>query len=698
GDRNRGRNKKDKKSAKNLAEKEAQENLYREFFDFSAEARTCPPSRLFEMLRAEKAKAVEVRLVYPKERLMDSTFENVFSRDNPFADYLKKLLQETFNTTILPSMEKELRREFIDRAEMQALDIIERNLRNLVLLHPLDRRRVLAIDPGFNHGCKLAALDEFGNILALDSVFTTGSGERKRKAAERISALIRKFHLTVVGIGNGTGSRETENFIANLLSEQFSSEDIGYTAINEAGASAYAASPLGKEELPSYNILQREAISIGRRIQDTLQELVKIDPALLGIGMEIRDLKSKDVRNVLADLLEYAVNLAGADLNRASASFLKYIAGLNPITAQRICDYRKKNGPFKNREDLKKVPGLSEDAYHYAVGFLRIPSGYEPLDSTWIHPDQYGAARKILEKFGFAAEDLKSEEKRKEIAQKVQEADLPALASEFELGILALHDMLNEFVHPGLDRRLALPGLIFKKGTLRFEDLKEGMELVGTVQNVVNFGAFIDIGLPQSGLVHISVMGDQFVRDAHQKVVLGDIVKVWVVKADPVQKRISLTMIPPGHERTRYSGPKNRKPDRESVGAENAPAVQSDQENRSSSRPDRNFSSDRNRRSSDSDREFRSKDRSSDRPRRDRDRSIDSEEGQNSRNRNFSRERRDKTDKKQSFSRDHSTLEIPSAKAKKVVPLSDEMKKGKEPMRSFSDLAQFFGISKPEEE
>lgn len=690
--------KKDKKILRDLAEKEAMENQYREFYHFSADVRTCPASRLFGLLRAEKANVIEVRLDYPKDRLLEATFENVFSKDHPHLDYLKKILQDTFDKVLFSAMEKELRREFIERAEVQTLDIIVRNLRNLVLLRPLDRRRVLAIDPGFNHGCKLVALDEFGNILALDSVFTTGSGERKRKAAERITALIRKFNLTVIGIGNGTGSREAENFIANLLVDQFSGQDIGYAVVNEIGSSSYAASPLGKEELPTYNTLFREAVSVGRRIQDPLHELVKIDPALLGVGVEIQDLKTKDVRAILAELLESAVNFAGADLNRASASYLKYIAGLNPITAQRICDYRKKNGPFKTREELKKVAGISEDAWHYAIGFLRIPSGYEPLDTTWIHPVDYDRAKKILEKFGFTSDDIKSEDRRNEIAKRVAEADLPALASEFDMELLDIQHLLNEFVHPGLDRRSTLSGLIFKKGTLRLEDLKEGMELIGTVQNVVNFGAFIDIGLPQSGLVHISVMGDQFVRDAHQKVVLGDIVKVWVVKVDPVQKRISLTMIPPGHERIRYSGSKNRKQDQDPSANNTSASSQSKMEKNPSYRSGRNDSSEKNHRYSDSGREMRSKDRNSERFRRDRDHSSDSGDGQNIRSSHFSRERRERMDKKQAFSRDRSSVEIPSTKVKKVAPLSDEMKKGKEPMRSFSDLAQFFGISKQDEE
>ncbi|MDR0336759.1 MAG: helix-hairpin-helix domain-containing protein [Planctomycetaceae bacterium] len=594
-------------------------------------------------------------------------------------------------------------------AEKQAIRVFSRNLRHLLLQPPLYRKRVLALDPGYKHGCKMVPLDEFGNVLDFETVYLAGSAERKEKAVQKIADMIQKYKISVIAIGNGSGSRETEELASGMIASRFADTDLAYVIVNESGASVYSASPIAKEEFPDYDPLLRGAVSIGRRLQDPLNELVKIDPASLGVGMYQHDLKNKHLKNTLTDVVESCVNFAGVDLNTATPAILRYVAGLNHMTAKRIHEYRLLHGPFRNRDEIKKVSGLGEVAFTHAAGFLKIHDGTNPLDATWIHPESYHLAAKILEKLGFSVDDLKNNEKVKEIAAKIATEKMGELASrlatELEVGLFTVRDTLDDLSRPGRDPRESLPPPIFKKGILHVEDLTPGMELTGTVSNVVDFGAFVDIGLHDSGLVHISQMADQFIRDAHEKVSVGDIVRVWVVEADLKRKRVSLTMRPPGtekqpssehHTETRRESYRNeyreRSDNQSSLSTEKKPFKQSS-EHRDRQHNSENRSAEKNRPQHETSKnhdgnQFSRKDvhRQDNRNNRDRDRHN------RGHHEHGNRERGNRNQPK-SF--------VAAPKAKELKPISEKMRQGKEALRSFGDLAQFLGriqVSDPTEE
>lgn len=701
-DKNKNQKKKDKKSEKEQ-EEERIRNLYRDYFDFSIDIRSCPSHRTLAISRAEKAGIIRVRLDLPAERITAAARDMMLSKEDlPNKEFLSGCLDDALARLLVPSMEREIRRELQDKAEEQSVQVFAKNLRNLLLQKPLLRRRVLALDPGFRHGCKLAALDEFGNVLAHDTVFTTGGAERRKKAAAKITDLINKYNLSIIAIGNGTGCREAEQFISEILTSDYADKDVAYIIVNEAGASVYSVSPLAKEEFPDYNPLIRGAISIGRRLQDALNELVKIDPGNLGIGMYQHDLKNKTLKDALSTVVESCVNHVGVDLNSATPAILRYVSGLNQLTALRIYEYRVANGPFRKREQLLGVPGIGAASYTHAAGFLRLPDGFEPLDSTWIHPESYDLARSILEKIGFTPDDLKKPDRKVLLDQKLKELDPKALAEEFQTGVLTITDILEQFTRPGRDPRTDLPTPIFKKGVLKLEDLKVGMELTGTVLNVVDFGAFIDIGLHQSGLVHISQLGDQYVKDAHQSVSVGDVVKVWVVEVDLERNRLSLTMIEPGTERPkRQDRPHrdNRNRVKEETGSENRPTENHSDAPRRSDRPDDNAQN------------YRRDDRRGDRRgdgRRNDDRGNDDRKSDDRRgsfrrddrrpNREGGRNFNDRNDNRRGGSNEeYRPVRVFQGQPKKAKPISDAMRSGREPMRSFGDLAQFFHL-KPEDE
>ncbi len=506
-------------------------------------------------------------------------------------------------------------------------------------------------------------------------------------AIQKIADMIRKFNITVIAIGNGTGCRETEEAVSKMIAEQFkdSSADAGlaYVIVNEAGASVYSASPIAKEEFPNYDLMLRGAVSIGRRLQDPLNELVKIEPASLGVGMYQHDLKNKQLQETLTEVVESCVNFVGVDLNSATPPILRYVAGLNQMTARRIYDFRRENGPFRNREDLKKVVGFGEVAFTHSAGFLKITGGENPLDATWIHPESYGPAQKVLEKLGFGVDDLKNPEKVKEIAAKIAEEKIGELASRFaselagtsdEIGLFAIRDILESLQRPGRDPRETLPKPIFKKGVLHMDDLSVGMELTGTVLNVVDFGAFVDIGLHDSGLVHISQMANRFLRDAHEKVAVGDTVRVWVMEVDPKRHRISLTMLPPGTEK---QAPQRREERRERP--DRPPQHQAPRPKNEGDAPPR-----QNRGPHDPSRHEGAARPGGDRAKRDERRRGGSGGGRDGRN----DQRRD--DRRGGQERVPRTF-VAAPKEKELKPISEDMKKGKEPMRSFGDLAQLLG-------
>ena len=524
---------------------------FQDYFDYREEIRRIPPHRVLAINRGERARVLRVKLESDLQAMVNLLDEMLVPPGHPHADYLRGCARDALSRLILPSLERDVRRELTDRAESHAVGVFAKNLRNLFLQPPVHNQRLLAVDPGFKSGCKLAALDEFGNLLGHGVIFLVGKPDRREEARQKVLDLIRQHQLTVAVIGNGTACRHAEDFFAELLEKDLKDRGVAYVIVNEAGASVYSTSRLGREELPECDATLRGAISIGRRLQDPLSELVKIDPANIGVGLYQHDVKAKHLRTSLDEVVESCVNYVGVDVNTASPALLRYVSGLNQLTARRLYEHRRERGPFRTREQLREVPGLGEATFVQAAGFLKIPNGDNPLDTTWIHPESYPAANRVLERLHGAAADLSQKETAAALAERIAQIDLESLAKELEVGLLTLKDILANLARPGRDPREDLPAPIFKRGVLNLEDLAPGMELTGTVLNVVDFGCFVDIGMHDSGLVHVSRLADRFIRDPHDVVAVGDIVKVWVMEIDKERRRVSLTMVPPGSERAK---------------------------------------------------------------------------------------------------------------------------------------------------
>ena len=419
-------------------------------------------------------------------------------------------------------------------------------MRHLFLQPPVAERRVLAIDPAFKSGCKVVVVDPYGTPLEHDVLHIVGKSEKREEAAAKLTALVQKHDVQVIAIGNGAAGRETENFVSELVAGPLADRGLEYVIVNEAGASVYSTSPLGREELPQHDASIRSAISIGRRLQDPLSELVKIAPANIGVGLYQHDVRAKHLHASLDAVVESCVNYVGVDVNTASPALLRYVSGLSQAIAKGIAEWRAAKGAFVNRQQLREVPGFGEATYVQAAGFLKIGGGSNPLDATWIHPESYAVAERVLERLGASVQDLSGRERADALAKQLGGLDLDALAQEFEVGRLLLDDIVEQLTRPGRDPREDLPRPFFKKGVLKLEDLEVGMELMGAVLNVVDFGAFVDIGLHDSGLVHISQLSRKFVSDPHNLLAVGQVVKVWVLELDKTRRRVALTMIPPG--------------------------------------------------------------------------------------------------------------------------------------------------------
>jgi uncharacterized protein len=716
---------------------------YKDYFQFSESARRIPPHRILALNRGEKEGPIQVKLEWDAEAVHRTALGKMPLADHPHGEFLKKTAEDAVNRLILPSLEREIRRELTEEAEAHAVKVFARNLHSLLMQPPLRGKRVLAIDPGFRTGCKIATLDEHGGLLedivifphappskpskkkkeesalspqanapspsepsqtTLASVSVSGSSaptalteikpetvgaecasdptlasqvdqvsvtttssigpsssatqaeaiavvsfgngsttessassevggeaaasqqsssippipagppasdeqssaDRKEKAAlkrqeakAKLLSLISKHRVQVIAIGNGTACRETEEFIAELISEADSRKgefqvqssagspditksesvkttaesaeasgptsmasspapgpetpaeppELAYVIVNEAGASVYSASAVGREEFPQYDATLRGTISIGRRLQDPLSELVKIDPQSIGVGLYQHDVNPRHLKESLETVIESSVNLVGVDLNSASVPLLRHVSGLNQLAARDLVDYRKQNGPFKNREQLLQVPNIGPARYVQAAGFLKIPDGENPFDRTWIHPESYPATQKLLAEIGFSPEMLGDKQKTEELREKLKALSPEEVCARLEVGLPTLRDIIDALSRPGRDPRDDLPPPIFKKGILKLEDLQPGMELKGTVLNVVDFGAFIDIGLKDSGLVHISQMANRYIKSPYEVVSVSDVVTVWVMSVDQDRRRVSLTMIKPGTER-----------------------------------------------------------------------------------------------------------------------------------------------------
>jgi transcriptional accessory protein Tex/SPT6 len=552
------------------------ENEFRDYFQYTEQVLRVPPHRILALNRGERAKVIRIRLEADFEAMYREAETLLGPKDHPHADFLKPIARDALTRLVIPSLERDIRREMTDFAETHAVDVFAKNLRNLLLVAPVRNRRVMALDPGFKSGCKIAVLDEFGNLLDQTVIHIIGKAERKAEGRAKVVELIKQHGVTVLAIGNGTACRETEEFAAEILANELADETLAYMIVNEAGASVYSTSQLGREEFPTYDATLRGAISIGRRMLDPLSELVKIDPANLGVGLYQHDVKAKHLRASLDAVVESCVNYVGVDLNTASPALLRYVSGLNALKGRQIYDYRQTHGPFKSREQLKEVPGFGEASFVQAAGFLKITDGEAPLDATWIHPESYPVARTVLEKLQTNESELAKKEATAIIAEQVKTLDVPTLSKELEVGELSLANILTELTRPGRDPREDLPPPIFKRGILKLEDLDVGMELTGSVLNVVDFGAFVDIGLHDSGLVHVSQLANKFVRDPHEIVSVGDIVKCWVLEIDKGRRRVSLTMIAPGTKRFEpQRGPRKDRGQRGPQGAGAPGATQS---------------------------------------------------------------------------------------------------------------------------
>lgn len=522
---------------------------FHDYLDFREPLSRIPPHRVLAINRGERAKVLRVQVESDAGAIEQLGIEQLVPADHAHKDFLTGCVRDALSRLILPSLEREARRELTEKAETHAVEVFARNLRNLLLQPPLPGRRVLAVDPGYKNGCKLAALDEFGKLLAHDVMYVIGNDEQKATGRAKLVAFITEHSLSVIAIGNGTACRQMEQLIAEILATELASQDVHYVVVNEAGASVYSTSEVGREEFPECDAIQRSAISIGRRLQDPLSELVKIDPASIGVGLYQHDARAKHLRDSLDDVVQSCVSFVGVELNSASTPLLRYVSGMNQLTARRVYEHRQTNGPFKTRQQLLEVSGLGNATFVQSAGFLKIVGGDQPLDATWIHPENYEAAGKLLAKLGIDPTSVASGASATQIREALAPLDRQALATELGVGRLALDDMIEALCRPGRDPREDLPPPIFRKDVVKFEDLQAGMELRGTVLNVVDFGAFVDVGLSDSGLIHISQLSAGYVRDPHDVVAVGDQVRVWVSAIDQQRRRVALTMIAPGTER-----------------------------------------------------------------------------------------------------------------------------------------------------
>jgi uncharacterized protein len=648
--------------AKNEKLSPEQGNEYKDYFQFRESLREIPPHRILALNRGEKENALKIHLEWNVDAvranalgsLADSLLDQQTPPESaggaetapqpvgeqispaspyrtPHASLMRAVVEDALTRLVLPSLEREIRRELTDEAEAHAVAVFGRNLRSLLLQPPIHQRRVLAIDPGFRTGCKVAALDETGNLLDHGVIYPHAPQSRKHapapppapapmptaatttvetppaptaapaeetaaapaapaapieappvadapttpttemappvapvavsvapgpppvtvnkrdEAKTKVRELVAKHQLNVIAIGNGTACRETEEFIAELIADAL--PELAYVIVNEAGASVYSASAVGREEFPDFDATLRGTISIGRRLQDPLSELVKVDPQSIGVGLYQHDVSPRHLKHSLESIIESCVNQVGVDLNTASVPLLRHVSGLNQMVARDLIEYRKQHGPFRSREQLLQVPNLGPARFTQAAGFLKIVGGDNPFDRTWIHPESYAVTGRLLGELSYGPDVIDDKNRAAEMQTKLKSLSPDELATRLELGVPTVHDILDALARPGRDPREDLPPPIFKKGILKLEDLQPGMELKGTVLNVVDFGAFVDIGLKDSGLVHISQMANRYIKNPYEVAAVGDVVKIWVLTVDRERHRVSLTMIQPGSER-----------------------------------------------------------------------------------------------------------------------------------------------------
>ncbi len=517
-----------------------EDSVYSSYYDYNESIKKIPGHRILAINRGEKEEFLKVTVQIDSEIILNYLFSEIMSATkSPAKDYVASAIVDSYDRLIAPSVEREIRTALFDDASESAIKLFSDNLKHLLMQAPLKGKTVLGYDPGYRTGCKLAVVDKTGKVITTAVIYPTKPREDIEGSEKIVMSLIKKYGVDVVAIGNGTASKESEIFIANVLKKL--STDKKYIMVSEAGASVYSASKLGAEEFPDFDVTQRSAVSIARRLQDPLAELVKIDPKSIGVGQYQHDMKQARLDEALGGVVEDCVNSIGVDVNTASYSLLSYISGINMTSAKNIVKYREENGEFTKREQLRKVPKIGEKAYQQCAGFLRVPDSREILDNTGVHPEAYEAATKLLSKFEYTKADVAGGS-LSDLRKKCTKFGTKKLAEELEIGEPTLMDIIGELEKPGRDVRDSLPQPILRDDVLGMEDLKEGMMMTGTVRNVIDFGAFVDIGVHQDGLVHISEISDKYIKHPSEVLSVGDIVNVKIKSVDLNKKRIGLTM------------------------------------------------------------------------------------------------------------------------------------------------------------
>ncbi len=513
---------------------------YEMYYDFSEQVSKLPSHRILAINRGEKEEFLKVSLVKPEEKILYYMQKDIIKGKTQFTDMLVSTISDAYTRLIEASIEREIRSDLTEKAEEKAIKVFGKNAKQLLLASPIKGKTVMGFDPAYRTGCKIAVIDETGKVLDIATVYPTEPQNDVEGAKKVLLDLINKDHVDMIAIGNGTASRESEMFVADLIKEV--KHDICYAIVSEAGASVYSASKLATEEYPDINVSIRGAISIARRLQDPLAELVKIDPKAIGVGQYQHDVNQKKLSESLTGVVEDSVNKVGVDVNTATPSLLSYVSGINNTIAKNIVKYRDENGKLKERKELLKVPKLGKVAYEQCAGFIRIPDGINPLENTAVHPENYEQTEKLLSKLGFNKNDLKNREKLNSLKEKLATVNVSQLSKELNIGEMTLTDIIEELSKPGRDPREDMPKPVLRNDVLKFEDLTIGMILTGTVRNVIDFGAFVDIGVKYDGLVHLSEMSEKYIKSPSEVVSVGDVIKVKVIKIDPEKKKVGLSM------------------------------------------------------------------------------------------------------------------------------------------------------------
>ena len=525
---------------KTKATNDEEKSSYEMYYDFSEKINRIPSHRILAINRGEKEDFLKVKLEKPEDTIINYIENDIIKGNTEFTDILKETINDSFKRLIEPSIDREIRSDLTEKAEEQAIKVFGKNAKQLLLGSPIKGQTVMGFDPAYRTGCKIAVIDETGKVLDTATIYPTAPQNDVENSKKTLLDLIKKDNINIIAIGNGTASRESEQFVSDVIKE--ASKDVNYAIVSEAGASVYSASKLATEEYPDINVSIRGAISIARRLQDPLAELVKIDPKSIGVGQYQHDVNQKRLSESLSGVVEDSVNSVGVDVNTATPSLLTYVSGLNNSISKNIVKYRDENGKFKNRKELLKVAKLGKSAYEQCAGFIRIYDGDNPLEVTAVHPESYEIAENLLKEVGCKKQDLRDKEGLKTIKEKLANINIKETSKRLNTSEITLKDIIEELSKPGRDPREDMPKQILRSDVLKFEDLKEGMILNGTVRNVIDFGAFVDIGVKHDGLVHISEMSNNYVKNPSEIVSVGDIVKVKVIGIDNEKQKVKLSM------------------------------------------------------------------------------------------------------------------------------------------------------------